>query len=99
MRKKGRHIAPVVDQLKRRVKVTHPFHPRFGEELELVQYKRSWGRERVDCLDAEGCLVSVPLSCTDAFDADPFVVISAGRSFFRSEDLLRLVDLLKGLNS
>ncbi len=47
--------------------------------------------------DAEGQLQSILASCTDAGGVDPFVEISAGRSFFRYEDLVRLVDLLEGL--
>jgi hypothetical protein len=47
--------------------------------------------------DAEGHLQSILASCTDAGEADPFVEIAAGRSYFRYEDLLRLADLLEGL--
>lgn len=47
--------------------------------------------------DAEGQLQSILASCADAGGVDPFVEISAGRSFFRYEDLVRLVDLLEGL--
>jgi hypothetical protein len=88
-----------VDELKRCVRVTHPFHPRFGEELELLDYRGSFGHERVDCTDAQGRLVSVPLGWTDACGVDPFVSVSAGRAFLRTEDLLGLVDLLGGLRS
>ena len=28
---------------------------------------------------------------------DPFLVVAAGRSYFRVEDLLRLVELIEGL--
>jgi hypothetical protein len=34
-------------------------------------------------------------SCTDVGGVDPFVAIAAGRSFFRYEDLLKLVDLVE----
>ena len=99
-KKRPRPIAPFVNQLKQRITITHPFHPKCGQELELVGYRRSWGRECVDCYDAEGCLVSVPLACTDATGVeDPFLVVSAGRSYFRVEDLLVLAELIKGLDS
>ena len=88
-----------MDQLKRRVKITNPFHPRFGEEFELLRYHRSWGHERVECLEEGGGFVSIPLSSTDAYDEDPFIAILGGRSFFRVDELLRLVELIEGLES
>ena len=36
-RKRRCRSAPLVDELKRRVRVTHPFHPRFAEELEWAE--------------------------------------------------------------
>ena len=98
-RRRGRRNAPFVDELKRRVRITHPFHPRFGEELDLLDYRGSFGGERVECIDGHGDLVSVPLSWTDAYAEDPFVVVSAGRAFLRPEDLLRLADLIEELRS
>jgi len=29
------------------VRVTHPFHPRFGQELEFVKRLRNWRTDRV----------------------------------------------------
>ena len=36
----------------------------------------------------------MPASWTDVVDPDPFVVLAAGRSLFRVEDLLALAALL-----
>ena len=47
--------------------------------------------------DGGGQLQSILASCTDAGGVDPFVEISAGRSFFRYEVLVRRVELLEGL--
>jgi len=47
--------------------------------------------------DSRGQLQSILASCTDAGGVDPFVEISAGRSYFRYEDLIRLADLMEGL--
>jgi hypothetical protein len=78
-------------------RVTHPFHPLFGCEFELIEYRNNWGEDRVYFHDAAGQLQSILASCTDAGGADPFLEIAAGRSFFRYEDLVRLADLLEGL--
>ena len=90
-----------MNDLKRRVKITHPFHPWSGREFELVEYRRSWGAKAcVDCLDDGGRLVTLELHWTDAQDAgDPFVAASAGRAYFRVQDLIDLARLLDGLVS
>jgi hypothetical protein len=100
MKNQSLQTAPFVDRLKRRVTITHPFHPRSGEEFELLGYRRSFGNECLDCQDSEGRLTSVPLAWTEAAGiGDPFVVASAGRSYFRAEDLLQLAELIRRLSS
>jgi hypothetical protein len=77
-----------------RVRVTHPFHPLAGQELEFVERQHNWQRDRVYGLDEQGELVSLPAEWTDAVAADPFVVVSAGRSPFHVEALLELSELV-----
>jgi hypothetical protein len=43
-------------------------------------------------------VVSVPTAWTDAGGEDPFDVLAAGRSPFRTEDLLDLADLIEYLD-
>ena len=86
-----------MDKLQQIIRVTHPFHPWFDQQFELATHRRSWGgRPVVDCLNAEGHLVAIPLSWTDAANEDPFVVLSLGRAHFRIKDLLTLLNLLDG---
>jgi hypothetical protein len=69
-----------------------------GQEYELVGFTHTWGEHRVFFRkpgDQRVC--SVPASWTDVEEPDPFVVVSAGRSLFRSAELLALADLLEGL--
>jgi len=61
MRRKRRQSGPLVNQLPRPFRITHPFHPRFGEELELLRYLRSWGYESIDGQRPDGELVTVPV--------------------------------------
>jgi uncharacterized protein DUF5372 len=42
---------------------------------------------------------SLPRAWTDAADLDPFVVLAAGRSPFRVEDLVALADLVAELRN
>ena len=77
--------------------MTHPFHPWVGREFVFVAVRQTWGEDRVFVLDEDGVQRSLPRGWTDAGDVDAFVVMAAGRSPFRVEDLLALVDLLDGL--
>jgi hypothetical protein len=63
-----------------------------------VGYAPTWGEHRVFFRKpGEDRVSSLPASWTDVSGLDPFVVTAAGRSFFRVQDLLSLVDLLREL--
>ena len=78
------------------MRVTHPFHPLAGRELDVVERKHSWAEDRVFFLDG-GQVCSVPAGWTDVDPPDPFVVVAAGRSALRAADLLALASLLEGI--
>jgi hypothetical protein len=81
-----------------RFRVTHPFHPLSGREYELVGFAHTWGEHRVFFREPGQARVrSLPATWTDVVGADAFVALSAGRSYFRPEDLLQLALLLKVL--
>ena len=87
-----------MSQLQERFRITHPFHPRRGEEFELIRYHRSWGQvESVEGRGGAGERINLPLSWTDAGAEDPFLAVAKGRSYFRVDDLLRLSTLLEQL--
>jgi hypothetical protein len=76
-----------------RFRVTHPFHPLRGREFDLLDERWSWGKHWLYCSEEDGRLFCLPSSWTDRAEADPFLVVSAGRAKVRVEDLLRLVEL------
>jgi len=76
------------------VRVTHPFHPWLGREFVFVALRQTWGEDRVFFLDDGGALRSLPTGWTDAAPPDVFVVVAAGRSACRPEDLLELAELI-----
>ena len=76
------------------MRVTHPFHPLFDQELEFVKRRRNWRADRVYVLDPSGLLFSLPVEWTDAAGEDPFVVVAAGRSPFHTAGLLELAELV-----
>ncbi len=79
------------------MRVTHPFHPLAGGEFEFVKRRKNWQLDRVYLYDCAGELVVLPAEWTDAVVADPFVVVSAGRSPFHVEGLLELAELVARL--
>jgi hypothetical protein len=88
----------VVSQLQQLVTITHPFHPRHSEKFHLLSYGRPRGViETVVLLDDNSATVSVPLSWTDAGEADAFSALSSGRSWFRTSDLVRLTTVVEQL--
>ena len=60
----------------------------------LVDRRQTWGEDRVYYLDEAGALKRLPAAWTSVATRSAFEVISAGRSHFRVEDLLRLVALI-----
>ncbi|MDP6423805.1 MAG: DUF5372 family protein [Planctomycetota bacterium] len=88
--------APNADVESRRFRVTHPFHPLFGREFELVHYRHCWGEERVFYAEAGAEVQSIPACWTSAVTDDAVVVISAGRSLYRAADLVELSRLVRG---
>ena len=89
--------APDTDSKPRRFQVTHPFHPLFRCEFELLEYRQCWGEDRVFYLDEGSKLCSFPARWTSAAADDPLIVIASGRAMYRVDDLLELVILIQGL--
>ena len=90
--------APYVSTLKKTFKVIHPFHPDYGKEFDLVNYRNSWKNKYVEYIGSDGILCSISLYWTDAAGIDPFIEISKGRSFFHIRNLLRLCELASDLS-
>ena len=81
------------------VRVTHPFHPRFGQELEFVKRLLTWRADRVFFFDEAGAVGSLPAEWTDLAPPDGFVVVARGRVPFRTSCLLELADRLAVLRT
>ena len=79
------------------VRITHPFHPQFGQELGLVTRRANWGEDRVFYRCADGHVASLPARWTSLVADDPVVVMSNGRTPFRVDDLIELAALVSRL--
>ena len=62
-----------------------------------MTFRQNWSEDRIYFHDDDGRLTSVPTSWTSLCAADPFVVVSAGRSPFRAQDLRELVELIEAM--
>ena len=60
--------------------------------------KNNWAEDRVSFFIGDR-LCSIPAGWTNADPEDPFVVIAAGRSAFRVDDLISLVSLIEGIRA
>jgi hypothetical protein len=78
-------------------RITHPFHPQTGREFEVAERRAIRGQDLVFYLDPDGCLRSISASFTSLAIADTVVALGAGRSRFRTEDLLTLQRLLEDM--
>jgi hypothetical protein len=78
------------------VRITHPFHPRFGQEVEFLDRQQLWGADRV-YVQVDGNTFMVPARWTSVIEPDPVVQIGAGRSRLRADDLAQLASLLPQL--
>ena len=86
-------------QLTSAVRITHPFHPQCGEELEVLVRRQQWGEDRVFYRSPQGHRVSIPAAWTSLVPDDLFVVVAEGRARFRVGDLLELVTLVSRSSS
>ena len=76
-------------------RVTHLFHPLYGQEFEIIKYKRIQGSDRVFFYQKDGSIGSLPLAWCDLRSPDPYLDIEGKHSPFRVEDLLKLSDIIK----
>ena len=81
------------------MRITHPFHPLFGREIDFVDRQQRWGEDRVLYRDADGYLQWLPARWTSVEPEDPFIIVSAGRSAFRAADLIDLAALVPTVRS
>jgi hypothetical protein len=65
----------------------------------VVAIRKNWGEDRIYYHDDRGQLAGIAVGWTDMAPPDPVVVVSAGRSPFRFEDLMELSRLVASLQT
>jgi hypothetical protein len=84
------------DEVTTAVRITHPFHPQCGHEIDFVEQRVQWGEDRVFYRDRAGHLASLPARWTSLMADD---ALTAGRPAFLVEDLLTLIALIARLRA
>lgn len=79
--------------------MNHPYHPLFGREFQIADWRQNWTEDRVYFRCPDERLTSIPSHWTDLLPQAPFVVMAAGRSHFRADNLLELAGLIERLES
>ncbi len=74
--------------------VTHPFHPLYGQQFEILTYRHNWGEYRVTFYQTPDHVRALPATWTSIASPDPSVVLAAGCAAFRVADLLQLSQLI-----
>jgi Family of unknown function (DUF5372) len=75
--------------------ITHPLR---GHRFPLLSQSRAWGEERVFFADPQTHQIrSLPLAWTSLALPDPFLVVAAGKTVLRFEDIGLLNQMLKAL--
>jgi len=78
-------------------KVTHPFHPLYGQSFEYLYLRHNWGDWRVYFYGKDSQVCSLPACWTDVAPVDLFLEASAGRAYFRTVDLLDFAKRMQSL--
>jgi len=81
------------------VTITHPFHPSYGQTIDVFSRSRRWGDELVVYRSEHGHSASIPAHWTSLEPVDPLVVVAAGRARFRTADLLELAAIVSEVRS
>ena len=81
-----------------KVRITHPFHPQCGHELEVVCRRLHWGEDRIVYVRPNGALRSIATHLTDLVPQDEFRRVAGGSAAFSTVDLLALCSLLDRLS-
>ena len=81
------------------IRITHPFHPQCGQEIELVIRRPHWGEDRVFYRSVHGHISSLPARWTSLVPADPVVTVGGERAQFRMHDLIELAGIVSRLRT
>ncbi len=79
--------------------MTHPFHPLYGQQFEILNYRHNWGEYRVTFYQTPDHVRALPAVWTSLAPPDPGVILADGRADFRVTDLLHLSHLIRRIDA
>jgi len=75
--------------------VTHPFHPLYGQQFEILNYRHNWGDYCVIFYETPHHVRSLIAVWTILMSPDPNVLLTSGLAPFQVMDLLALAQLVQ----
>ena len=79
--------------------MTHPFHPLYGQQFEILTCRHNWGEYRVTFYQTPEHVRALPAAWTSLAPPDRSRVLAAGRAAFRVTDLLELSHLIQRIEA
>jgi hypothetical protein len=76
------------------VRITHPFHPGYGQSLEVLRRERRWGEDHVVYLAATGHTAWLPAAWTSLAGSTQRCSPDGEAAQFRVDDLIELAELV-----
>jgi hypothetical protein len=92
-----RHTAPNGCSINEVFRVTHPFHPLFGQEFNILFSRCCSGEDYIFFQSKENRDNRIPTRWTSLKPPNSYVLIASGRSLFCPSDLLDLVQLIRDI--
>src|SRR5207244_10714411 len=75
--------------------VTHPFHPLYGQQFEILSCRHNWGEYRVTFYETADHVRGLPAAWTSIVPPDSDVILAVGRGAFRVGALLLLCPIIQ----
>jgi len=91
----GLSTAPNPGDKNQTIRITHPFHPLRNREYTLIVHKLNWGEDRVSFKDEKGDYHCIPSAWTDINPLDPYERNGNDHSYFRIDDLLEVIEVIR----
>jgi len=84
-------------ELRKKVKIVHPFHPDNGKEYEYLERIRTNKEDKIRCIDENGKLRIFQTKITDMYEDTSFSVMIKRKCIMRIEDIIILKTQLESI--
>jgi hypothetical protein len=79
------------------VRITHPFHPQYNHEFQVLKVRKLGGRLILSLQESEQGSFGIPADWTDYFSSDPPLAADPNE-YISATSLLALCEMIKNLD-